>query len=83
MVPLNRAKEPTGSNGGIMKYDLVGINGNAFYIMAYVMNAMRECRFSNADREAYRKDAMSSGYDHLVSVSYDMIVKCNEIYASL
>lgn len=62
-----------------MKYDLVGIDGNAFCIMAYVVNAMRECKFSKDDREAYRKDATSSDYNHLLCVSFEMIDKCNEI----
>jgi hypothetical protein len=46
-----------------MKYDLIGINGNAFCVMGYVMNAMKECRFSKSDIDAYYKDATSSNYD--------------------
>ena len=62
-----------------MKYDLVGIDGNAFCIMGYVMKAMKECKFSKTDRDAYFKDATSSNYDHLLCVSVEMIDKCNEI----
>lgn len=62
-----------------MKYDLVGIDGNAFCIMGYVMKAMKECKFSKTDRDAYYKDATSSNYDHLLYVSVEMINKCNEI----
>ncbi len=62
-----------------MKYNLVGIDGNAFCVMAYVVNAMRECKFSKAEREAYYNEATSSNYDHLLCVSIEMIDKCNEI----
>jgi hypothetical protein len=64
------------------QFDLVGVDGNAFSVMGYVINAMRKCRLSKEDRDAYTKEAMSSDYDHLLSVSLDMVDKCNEIYAS-
>ena len=60
------------------KYNLVGIDGNAFSVMGYVRNAMRECHFTPAEREAYSKDAMSSDYNHLLVVSMDMIDECNK-----
>lgn len=66
-----------------MKYDLVGIDGNAFCIMAYVVNAMRECRFSKDERQAYYNEATSGDYDHLLCVSIGMIDKCNEIADSM
>jgi hypothetical protein len=62
-----------------MKYDLVGINGNAFCIMAYVWKAMRECRFSKDECQAYYNEATSGDYDHLLCASISMIDKCNEI----
>lgn len=65
------------------KYNLVGIDGNAFFVMGYVMNAMRECRFSKSDIDAYYKDATSSNYSHLICVSVEMIDKCNEIADSM
>lgn len=61
-------------------FDLVGVDGNAFCIMGYVLGAMRKCRFSKAEQDAYRKDAMSSDYVHLVNVSIEMIDKCNARY---
>ena len=60
------------------KYTLVGVDGNAFNIMGYVRNAMKERRFSADEISAYTKDAMSSDYNHLVFVSLNMIDKCNE-----
>ena len=61
------------------KYDLVGIDGNAFCIMGYVVNAMKECKFSKAERDDYYRMATSGDYDHLICVSIEMIDKCNEI----
>lgn len=62
-----------------MKYDLVGVDGNAFFIMGYVINAMKECKFSKSDVDAYYKDATSRDYNHLIYVSMEMIDKCNDI----
>lgn len=62
-----------------MKYDLVGVDGNAFCIMSYVISAMKECKFSKSDRDTYFKDATSSNYDHLIYVSAMMIEKCNQV----
>ena len=62
-----------------MKYNLVGIDGNAFSIMSYVINAMRDCRFSKDEQNDYFRDATSGDYDHLLSISIVMIDKCNEV----
>ena len=61
------------------KFDLVGIDGNAFCIMAYVTNAMKKCGFSKEARDKYIEDATSSNYDHLLVLSMEMIDTCNEI----
>lgn len=37
------------------KFSLVGVDGNAFNIMAYVKTAMREAGFSKKERSAYRR----------------------------
>lgn len=62
-----------------MKYDLVGVDGNAFCIMAYVTNAMHECGFSKQEQDSYFKNATSGNYVHLVNVSLAMVEKCNEV----
>jgi hypothetical protein len=62
-----------------MKYNLVGVDGNAFSVMGYVINAMRECHFSKADRDSYFNRAISGDYNHLLCVSIEMLDKCNEI----
>lgn len=59
-------------------YDLVGIDGNAFAIMGYVRNAMKETGFTKQEIESYTKDAMSSDYDHLLCVSVEYVDKCND-----
>jgi hypothetical protein len=59
------------------KYNLVGIDGNAFSVMGYVRSAMKAEGFSQKEIEAYTKDAMSSDYSYLISVSCDMIDECN------
>lgn len=59
------------------KYNLVGVDGNAYAVMGYVANAMRESGFTREEIAEYRKDAMSSDYSHLISVSCDMVDECN------
>ena len=59
-------------------YSLIGINGNAYSIMGYVLRAMKECGFSQEEQELYKKRAMSSNYDHLLRVSIETIDFCNE-----
>ena len=61
------------------KYNLVGIDGNAYSVMGYVMQAMRRERFSKSEIADYRTDAMSGDYNHLLSVSAEMIDKCNKL----
>lgn len=58
-------------------YNLVGIDGNAFNVMGYVRNAMRETGFSKKEIEAYTKDCMSGDYDRLLCISAEMIERCN------
>lgn len=60
------------------KYCLVGVDGNAYAVMGYVRNAMKECGFDESEIKAYLDDAMSSDYNHLLCVSVDMVDKCNE-----
>lgn len=60
------------------KYSLVGIDGNAFAVMGYTANSMKEVGFSAKEIEDYYGDAMSSNYDYLLAISAEMIEKCNE-----
>lgn len=68
------------------KYNLVGIDGNAYSIMGYVSTAMaQECEAMGWDaaalkkeKDAYLNDAMSGDYNHLVAVSADMVDRINK-----
>ena len=60
------------------KFDLVGINGNAFNIMAYVKTAMREAGFSREEMSEYVEDCMRGDYDRLLILSEEMIERCND-----
>lgn len=64
------------------EFSLVGIDGNAWAIMAYVNKAMRKCGIQPRERNAYMSDARSGDYDHLLSVSSDMIDKLNREYVN-
>lgn len=61
------------------EYTLVGVDGNAFFIMGYVLKCMRKEKKSQEEIDAYLADAQSSNYDHLVAVSGKMIEKLNEL----
>lgn len=60
------------------KYTLVGVDGNAFAIMGYVLRAMEEEGFSKEEREEYLEDAKSSDYNNLLCVSDDYIDRVND-----
>jgi hypothetical protein len=62
-----------------MKYDLVGVDGNAFAVMGYILKAMRECKMSKKEQSDYQTKVMSGDYDHLLAVSVEMIDMCNKI----
>ena len=59
-------------------FSLVGVNGNAFCVMAYVSNAMKKAGYNPSDIAEYRKKATSGDYDMLLCLSMEMIDKCNE-----
>jgi len=61
-----------------MKYNLVGIDGNAYSLMAYTSKAMKEQKFSKAEIDAVMKDAMSGDYNNLICVLDKSIQKCNK-----
>lgn len=58
------------------KYNLVGVDGNAFAIMGYVRRALIES--GNKDKVAeYFSKAKSWNYDNLIVVSLDYIDMAN------
>ena len=61
-------------------YDLDNYYGeNAFAILGYVKDCMREVGFSHGEIETYTKKATSADYEYLVSVSEAMVDTCNEM----
>jgi len=60
------------------KYELMGIDGNAFSIMGYVSGAMRSEGKSQEEIDAYITEAKSGNYDNLLCVSMDMIDELNK-----
>jgi hypothetical protein len=60
------------------KYSLVGIDGNAFAVMAYVSTCMKYEHKTKDEIDAYLADAKSSDYNHLLCVSQEMIEQLNK-----
>ena len=70
--------------GGIIKmvdaYSLVGVDGNAYAIMAYVSNAMKAEGRTQEEIKAYQAEAQSDSYDNLLTCSMQVV---NELLQSL
>ena len=61
-----------------MKYNLVGIDGNAFSVMGYVINAMRKEKKSLKSINEYQEKAMAGDYNDLLCASMDIVDKLNK-----
>lgn len=61
------------------KYDLAGIDGNAFSIMGYVVSCMKKEHKTKEEIDTYLHEAQSSDYDNLVYVSCDIINVLNKL----
>lgn len=59
------------------EYTLIGVDGNAFAIMGYVVRAMKLEHKSKDEIDAYIRNAKSSDYTHLMAVSADMCEELN------
>ena len=59
------------------KYDLEGVDGNAFAIMGYVANALRREGLGSLKAEFY-ENAQAGDYDNLVAVAMEYVDKANE-----
>lgn len=60
-------------------YSLVGVNGNAFCVVAYTERAMKQCKLPKEEIKQYKDKAFSGDYDSLLCLSMQMLDKCNEI----
>ena len=61
-----------------MKYNLVGVDGNAFAVMGYVVQCMKKEKMTAEEIKAYRDKAMSDDYNHLLATSFDIIEQLND-----
>lgn len=65
-------------------YSLVGIDGNAFNIMGYVVKAMRGCDYSEQEIKDYLGQCLSSdSYSKLLVISLEVVNECNRRLANL
>lgn len=60
------------------QFTLVGVNGNAFCVMAYVSEAMTQAGFTKSEISNYIKKATVGSYDLLIVESMDMLDECNQ-----
>lgn len=60
-----------------MKYDLVGIDGNAYMVMAYTAKALKAEGLGDKVEEMMQK-AMSKDYNYLLMVCMEYIDTANE-----
>jgi len=58
-------------------YTLVGVDGNPFVVMGYVIRIMLKEGFTREECDAYTKAAMSGDYNNLLCVSMDYVERCN------
>lgn len=61
-----------------MKYTLTGVDGNAYSIMGYTMDAMKREKFEEGDIEQMLADATSGDYYNLIRVCSSWIDAVNE-----
>lgn len=61
-----------------MKYNLVGVDGNAFVVMGYTAKALRREGFSKEEVDQMYKEAQSGDYNNLLMVCMEYIDKANE-----
>ncbi len=50
---------------------LVGTDGNAFSVLGLALRAAKQAGWTEAQRDAYTKAAMSGDYDHLLAVTQE------------
>jgi len=50
-------------------YDLVGVDGNAYSILAFVKNALKHSKWCPKDIESVMSEMMRSDYDNLVATA--------------
>jgi hypothetical protein len=66
---MREAKPKTGDGPRYpqVKVQLTGKDGNAFAVLAAVVNAMRRAGVSQAEKTKFHEEATSGDYDHLLA----------------
>lgn len=59
------------------KYDLVGVDGNAFAVIAYVNKALQREGLAHLKSE-FQTKATSGDYDNLLTEAMDYVERANE-----
>lgn len=59
-------------------YSLVGVDGNAYSIMGYTMDAMKKTGFTKEEIDQMLEQAKSGDYYNLIAVCDDYIRMVNE-----
>ena len=49
------------------KYDISGQDGNAFAVLGTVASYLKQCNIPKDEIDAFREEAMSDDYDHLIA----------------
>jgi hypothetical protein len=60
------------------RYNLVGIDGNAFSVMGYTRKAMKEQGYSIEEIKSYANRMMQNTYSYLIAESDKIIQECNK-----
>jgi len=56
--------------------ELVGSDGNAFAVLGTALKAMTRAGWSKKERDAYREEATTGDYDHLLAVTMQYCEVC-------
>ena len=59
-------------------FTLVGVDGNAFCVIAYTKNAMRKAGFTRQQMAEYQNEVTQLDYDYLIVKSMDILDECNK-----
>lgn len=53
--------------------NLLGTDGNAFFVLAKVLKALKDAGYTKTDIEKYREEAMSGDYNNLLRVTQEWV----------
>lgn len=59
-----------------IEVELIGQDGNAFYILGAVSRALRRAGVSSEEIDQFNKEATSGDYDHLLQTAVKWVSVC-------